>query len=123
MSQFSKARRKIILAKYGSRCSYCGKKITYSTMQVDHYWPKFLAHLKPDMDINCDENLKPSCRKCNNFKSSLRPEQFRIELEKQVQRLLNNPQFDRALRFGQLKITEKPIIFYFEKFEKRKRHE
>ena len=104
--------------KYNGHCAYCGIKIAYEEMQVDHFWPQFLKHWQ-DEDNNRFENLMPSCRKCNNFKSGMRPEEFRKELSKQVSRLLKNTQFDRALRFGQIIINEHPIIFHFEWIENR----
>ena len=44
-------------------------------------------------------------------------EVWRKELSLQVSRVRKYSQFDRALRFGQILITEKPIEFYFEKFK------
>jgi 5-methylcytosine-specific restriction endonuclease McrA len=110
--------REKIHAKYNGRCAYCGVKIDIRSMQVDHHWPQFLAHFEPDKDNNRDENLLPSCRKCNNFKGGMRLEDFREELSKQVERLKKNAQFDRALRFGQVEICETPIVFYFESEER-----
>ena len=104
-----------IYSKYGGRCAYCGRAITYKQMQVDHFWPQQLAHLQPDLDNNRHENLMPSCQKCNLHKHGMRPEVYRAELQKQVSRLRKNAQFDRALRFGQIQITESPIVFYWEK--------
>lgn len=42
-------------------------------------------------------------------------EDFRHELSRQVTRLHRYAQFQRALRYGQVEITEKPIVFYFER--------
>lgn len=106
--------RQKIYQKYGGRCAYCGENIAFKAMQVDHFWPQFLSHFQPYLDKDREDNLMPSCRKCNNFKGGMRPEDFRSELQKQVERLRKNAQFDRALRFGQVNITETPIVFYFE---------
>ena len=106
--------RQAVYKKYNGRCSYCGMEITIKQMQVDHYWPQFLAHHQPDKDNNREENLMPSCQKCNIHKHGMKPEAWRSELERQVTMLRKSAQFDRALRFGQLEITEKPIVFYFE---------
>jgi len=108
--------REEIHKKYNGRCAYCGDKIDIKKMQVDHFWPQFLAHFQPDLDNNRPENLMPSCRKCNNFKHAMRPEAFRAELALQVTRLQKTAQFNRALRFNQITITESPIVFYFEKY-------
>ena len=112
-----KSTRIKVYKKLNGRCAYCGREITYKQMQVDHYWPQFLAHMQRDQDNNRFENLMPSCAKCNNNKHAWRPEEWRKELELQVTRLRKNAQFDRALRFGQLLIAERPVVFYFEKAE------
>ena len=59
--QMKKKLRKLIHNKYNGRCAYCGTKIDFSEMQVDHYWPKLLAHIQPDLNNNGFENLMPSC--------------------------------------------------------------
>ena len=106
--------RDAVYKRFDGHCAYCGIEIDISEMQVDHFWPQFLAHFQPDLDNNRPGNLMPSCRKCNNFKGGMRPEDFRNELALQVSRLKKNAQFDRALRFSQVVITESPIVFYFE---------
>jgi hypothetical protein len=89
--------------------------IDFKQMQVDHFWPQYLAHMQPDLDNNRFCNLMPSCAKCNNHKHGMRPEIFRGEIALQVARLTKgSTQFGRALRYGQVKITESPIVFYFE---------
>ena len=107
--------RQKIHQKYGGRCAYCGREIAFKQMQVDHFWPKFLSHFHPEVDKDAFENLMPSCQKCNLHKSGMRPEMWREQLRKQVIRLRENAQFDRALRFGQVRITPCPIVFHFEK--------
>ena len=107
--------REKVYHKYGGRCAYCGRKIEIKAMHVDHYWPQHLAHFYPRLDNNREENLMPSCRKCNSCKGGLRPKAFRKELSLQVKRLRKNAQFERALRFGQVTINERPIVFYFER--------
>ena len=106
--------RHAIYRKFGGRCAYCGREISFKEMQVDHYWPRFLAHHQQE-DNNREENLMPSCQKCNIHKHGWRPEEWRKELQLQVSRLRKNAQFDRALRFGQIEIKESPIQFFFEK--------
>ena len=106
--------RQEVFEKYNRRCAYCGRMLLYKQMQVDHLHPQFLSHFQPEKDKNRIENLMPSCQKCNNHKGAMRLEIWRSELQKQVSRLKKNAQFDRALRFEQIEITEKPIVFYFE---------
>jgi len=110
--------RRAVYARYDGHCAYCSHAIEFEKFQVDHFWPQFLAHLQPDLDNDRPGNLMPSCAKCNNFKHGMRPEMFREQLGKQVDRLRKNAQFDRALRFQQIEIQENPIVFYFEREDK-----
>ena len=84
-------------------------------MQVDHFWPQCLAHFESDLDANRFSNLMPSCAKCNNHKHGMRPETWRREIYRQVEMLRRNTNFQRALRYGQISITQSPIVFYFER--------
>ncbi len=113
-----KINRQAVYEKYGGHCAYCGRKIEFRKFQVDHYWPHFLKHHEAGLDNDRFENLMPSCAKCNNHKHGMTPKMWRSELGKQVSRLRKTAQFDRVLRFGQIEITENPIIFYFEKHNK-----
>ena len=108
--------RQAVYDKYNGHCAYCGAEIEHRKMQVDHFWPKCLAHRQACLDNNRLDNLMPSCAKCNNHKHGMYPETFRNEVSLQVKRLMKNTQFCRALRYGQVKITESPIVFYFERF-------
>lgn len=126
--------REKVYLKFKGCCSYCGNKILYRTMQVDHIIPQinfkydtsndrikdiripnFLKHLTEE-DVNHIDNLYPACRKCNNFKSSFTLETFRSELQKQLERARKtSSNYKRALQFGQVIETPKPIVFHFEK--------
>jgi 5-methylcytosine-specific restriction endonuclease McrA len=109
-----KINRKAVFEKYKGHCAYCGREICFKKFQVDHYWPQYMKHHQVQNN-NHFNNLMPSCARCNNHKHSMSPETWRSELAKQVTRLTKNAQFDRALRFGQIQITECPIVFYFER--------
>jgi 5-methylcytosine-specific restriction endonuclease McrA len=106
--------RQKLWLKYEGRCAYCGEKITIENMQKDHIIPKVHFYKYPGKDLDKEDNLNPSCRKCNNFKFRYTIEELRYELEMQVERLKKIPQFDRALRFGLIHITNKSVKFYFE---------
>ena len=106
--------RKKIHKKYNGRCAYCGEEITLQSMQIDHIVSKTMHYKYPGIEPNRIDNLNPSCRKCNNFKTVWGIEEFRHELEMQVDRLRRVSQFDRALRYGLVEITNKPVTFYFE---------
>lgn len=68
-----------MLAKYGGRCAYCGRKLTPgrkgdTAFQVDHLHPRYLDG-KDDLD-----NLAPACRICNHYKKTFTVEEFREQL-------------------------------------------
>jgi 5-methylcytosine-specific restriction endonuclease McrA len=110
--------RQEVYDKYNGKCAYCGEDINLKKFQVDHIHPRHLSHLE-NLDNDRYENLNPACRKCNSFKAGSVLEIFRSELSLQVERLLRNNtwaarQFDRALRFKQVEITKRPIVFHFE---------
>lgn len=106
-----KAKRVKIWRKYGGKCAYCGKVITYGEMQVDHLWPK------------CGgggdeyENLMPSCRRCNHYKRSYVLDEFRslmLSLHERIRKsYINKVAEDYGI------ITVKPFDgkFYFEKID------
>lgn len=98
-------------------------------MQVDHiisqrnFWgdvknkygvPDFLSHLTEN-DVNHIDNLMPSCRSCNGYKSAMTLERFRKEISLQLERLnLRCTNYKIAKRFGMIQENNNPIIFYFE---------
>jgi len=132
--------RNEVYKKCNKRCAYCGDKIKFKDMQVDHIIPKsnftrivktqkmhptvdlrqipdFLGHLTVD-DLNHIDNLHPSCRVCNKAKDSFHLQLFRTELEAQVYRArMYSRNYRFALKYKQVRETPKPIIFYFEKMK------
>lgn len=123
-----------VYAKYNGHCAYCGEKIKYKDMQVDHIIPKvdfvrhvanrihvpdFLKHLTVD-DVNHIDNLNPACKVCNKWKSFHHLELFRSEIEMQVKRLnAYSANYRMAKRFGLITENVKPIFFYYEYSNKK----
>jgi len=108
--------RQLVFDKYDGHCAYCGEVITIGNFQVDHIRPQFgyvKGHSKCNYDLNGFDNLNPACRSCNHHKKTFSIEGYRHELQMQVSRI-RSTQFKRALKYGQVKITESPIVFYFE---------
>ena len=130
---FKKQERIKIYNKLDGHCAYCGDEIELNDMQVDHIIPQrnfktriknnfqvpaFLSHLTAD-DLNHDDNLLPTCRVCNNWKSSHDLELFRRELSEQINRLnKRSSNYRIAKKYGLLAETLKPIVFYFEELAK-----
>jgi len=112
--------------KYDGHCAYCGKQITIKEMQVDHAIPKF--HYNPthdclvvdgrkfiDYGLHDFQNLMPACRVCNNWKRTWTIEEFKHEIEMQIERLRKySAPFRLVERFGIVKTENFSIVFYFE---------
>lgn len=114
--------REIVYSKYQGHCAYCGCKIDYKDMQVDHIVPIFrnVDGEKPygrKRGTDGIENYNPSCRPCNKRKGVLSVDEFRTELEQCHERMLrDNPNYRQLIRYGQIKlINDGRVRFYFEK--------
>ena len=110
-----KERRVRVWKKYKKHCAYCGKKIKYEDMQVDHIIPK-RNYSFPNKIINAFKNLNPSCRRCNHYKRACSLEEFRVYLLGGLhKRLTKQYTVKIALDYGIIKLTPFSGKFYFEK--------
>lgn len=99
-------------------CAYCGCGITIQNMQVDHLIPMELEGiaLSSGHDADSLENMMPTCRSCNNYKSSLTLEKFRMAVYRWHDVLSRDSvTYRNAVRFGQVRPTQHVPQFYFEK--------
>ena len=91
-----KEKRQQVYNKYNGHCSYCGKRIEYKDMQVDHFIPQKLDPLVvagnlPGLNSVDDiQNLMPSCRTCNHYKRAHDLETFRRYIEEIPKKLRTN---------------------------------
>jgi hypothetical protein len=128
----SKIDRVKIHEKYGGHCSYCGRVITIKEMQVDHLIPKRNRYVEatlngdPSIKENWDfsktdgeENLMPSCRRCNHYKRAESLNRYRAMVDTIPERLKDNYIFKVALDYGIIEIKEWDAQFYFEKFNQK----
>jgi hypothetical protein len=122
--------RQIVYDKYRGHCAYCGEVISIKDMQVDHIipqwnfvWdiknkfkvPPFLIHLT-ELDVNHIDNLLPTCRVCNKWKSAHSLDVFRTEIEEQLKRLNDySSNYRIAKKYGLVKEMPSKITFYFER--------
>lgn len=121
--EISKEKRIIIYNKYKGRCAYCGCKIDYNNMHVDHIIPRQRGYNFDTAKINNIikgtnkiDNLNPSCPTCNISKSIFSIKQWRNEIKLKVDRVRRSNANIRLLEsFGILKYINKDVIFYFEK--------
>jgi len=118
--------RKLIKAKFGNRCTYCGCDLL-KKWHVDHFLPlrrnqtwndtekRFRNDgtcMHPERDVF--KNKVPACIPCNISKGSLSIEDFREKLAGHVKALKEYSSFKAAIQYNQIKETESPVIFYFE---------
>ena len=113
--------RGILFKKYGGKCAYCGCDLKKG-WHVDHL-EAFWHNLTKDQCIQYGlkkgadtiENKNPSCPRCNRWKGTFTIEQFRIEIEKQCERLhRDSSAYRMAMDYSLIKETNKPVKFYFE---------
>lgn len=113
--------RERVHRKYAGHCAYCGANIEIQQMQVDHIIPKERWHIDGRFrEYNRDdfENLNPACRYCNNWKHSKRVEEFRADLEAQIERARKySRNFRMAERYGLISVNMPKVKFYFEAVE------
>lgn len=102
--------RRDIYNKYNGHCAYCGKKIEFDDMTIDH----IVATSKGGS--NDLTNTIPSCQLCNNQKADRTVEEFRTFLEKITETLDENKQYRLALRYRKIAVVKHTAVeFYFEK--------
>jgi len=66
-------------------------------------------------DVDDVANLNPSCERCNRWKQTYSIEQFRKEIELQVERLRRTQAgFRLAEDFGIIQERNTAVVFYFE---------
>lgn len=111
--------RQEVYRKYNHKCAYCGCDLEYKDMQVDHvksvYANTDIKQTMSNEEMYHIDNLMPSCRQCNFYKSSMKLEDFRRRL---TTTMMDNLQkeftYRLALKYGLIEECIKPIQFYFE---------
>lgn len=107
---------------FGCKCAYCGCDLKSSTgkhMQVDHVRALHRnwfgsGCLAPENDR--EDNLFPSCPRCNNYKGSLNLKHFRFWINNSIRALEKVTAFQNAKRYGMIEIKEWDGKFWFEKW-------
>ena len=109
--------REAIYQKYNGHCAYCGKKIEYKEMQVDHLIPVQRERFKKysEDEIECFENYVPACRRCNHYKRAHSLDVFRKMIEEIPAKLYrDNYIYKVGLDYGMVEAYEHKVKFYFE---------
>ena len=107
----SKETRQLVYNKCNGHCAYCGCKLEYKDMQIDHVIP-----LHRGGDDNTD-NMLPACRSCNHYKATLTAEEFREYVSKIPDRLQRDSiPYQVGVRFGII-TSNRDVRFYYERSE------
>ena len=111
-----KSERLIVFNKFDGHCAYCGKKIEYKDMQVDHIRPQRekVEALVEGEDIDDISNLNPSCRRCNHYKRSMNLEAFRDYIKTLHERIMKDYIVKVGQDYGIVELKPFDGKFYFE---------
>lgn len=132
----TKKQRAELRMKFGGRCAYCGCELPEKGWHADHVQPvariseqdmkaaeKGIFKLKATGEVrniyaDTLENQYPACAPCYLFKTSYSLEMFRKQISLQVERgRKSSVNFRTAERFGLVEVVEKPVVFWFEKYQ------
>lgn len=129
----SKAMRKLVYEKYNGHCAYCGKELKMNEMQVDHIIPVMKSYygakdealkvrqMIADGSFNEIDNLMPSCRACNFYKSMNNIEGLRNRILTELEHTCRSTfQTKLAMQYGMIEYKGWDGKFYFEKIKKEK---
>lgn len=120
-----KADRQKIFDKYGGRCAFCGSPLISGW----HIWDvkpiqSVVTETGTIEKVNTEqENLMPACKECGslrvkNSSGKMDINQFRREIKDMWLFCRNEAMYSssvrRAIKFGLIQETQKPVIFYFE---------
>lgn len=119
-----KALRLQVYDKYNGHCAYCGCKLDFKDMQVDHLKSVYHATRENgwiDTQDDSIDNLMPSCRQCNFYKGGGTLESFRYSIREVLSDTCRQSFVVKlALKYGILQFHEWDGRFYFENKEKHK---
>jgi len=118
----NKKQRAELKMKFGGRCAYCGCELG-DKFHADHVKAIYRNSQAPEgMDRPQNEHIDnyfPACAPCNLFKTVWTVEQFRSEIQAQVSRArAYSANFRVAERFGLIQEVSKPVVFWFEQYDK-----
>jgi len=135
----TKKQREALKPMFGGRCAYCGCELG-DKWHADHVEPIFrksevvprlerkdpmrfeVRHTGESQNPHLDavHNYFPACIPCNLFKSVFSVEGFRKEIEAQIERgRKSSVNFRTAERFGLIQEVQKPVVFWFEQYQKK----
>ncbi|PKM17454.1 MAG: HNH endonuclease [Gammaproteobacteria bacterium HGW-Gammaproteobacteria-15] len=119
----TKKQREALKPMFGGRCAYCGCKLG-SKWHADHVEAIYRGYDTPTGLMRPHnerlDNYFPACVPCNLFKTTFSVDEFRMEISKQVERgRKSSVNFRTAERFGLIQEVQKPVVFWFEKYQQK----
>ena len=116
--------RQQVYEKYNGHCAYCGCELEYKDMQVDHVDSVYKAESLNKQIDNSLDNLNPSCRSCNFYKSIDNIEKFREHIETSlIKKLHKDFNYKMLVKYGLVKEDLHKVRFYFEKLKEEGKDE
>ena len=113
--------RLLVYDKFNGHCAYCGCKLKLKDMQIDHIESVCKTTFEKKSINDSEDNYMPSCRMCNYYKSIYDLENLRHSIKNVlVPNLKKTFNYRLAEKYGLVKEIDKPIVFFFEKFQKDK---
>lgn len=127
MASKKEIEREKIFNKCNGRCAFCGDPLEKGWHINAIIQPKTVVTTEGGLErINEEiENKLPSCSACSLSriqlsygKETMTIERFKKSLRMSFAFMKGHADYKKALRFGLITETEKPIVFYFETLEK-----
>ena len=110
--------RQIVYDKYNGHCAYCGCKLEYKDMQIDHIESVFKAEYNREEADDSLNNYNPACRACNFYKSTWPLENFRDNIQHMlIGKLRRDFNYKMLVKYGMIREDFKPVRFYFEEMD------
>lgn len=111
--------RRQVYEKYNGHCAYCGCKLEYKDMQVDHLQSVYRAEIEDKEANNSIDNFMPSCRMCNFYKGTSTIDEFRKKILT-FQDIYLPEHFNTrlALKYRMATLSSWDKEFYFERQER-----
>ena len=114
----TKEKRMTVYNKFDGHCAYCGVKLKYKELQVDHIKAQHKMRNQKRKVIDDIDNLYPSCRQCNWYKRINSIKVFRKLIATMHIRLEKVFIYKLAKKYGIVKESKWNGKFYFETYKK-----
>ena len=115
--QLTPATRLLVYEKFDGHCAYCGRKIEYKDMQVDHVKP-LGAYNETNRGTDTRDNMFPACRLCNHYKRAHTVETFRKMISEIPSKLKRDSYIYKVgCAYGFFDDGPQDVKFFFEEYD------